>query len=70
MDSEITKIKIVECICSLNTAIQEAGGRVLTAERIKNMSLMEFITTMAGQNNIRFVYEKPDYNEEQKKILS
>lgn len=46
---------IVDCVLSLTEAITDAGGSV-SAERLKTMTLMEFITDIAAPNYIRFVY--------------
>ena len=54
----------VECVNSLNKAMQDAGGSIPDAKRLEEMSLMEFITTVAAQNHIRFCYERPPYKGE------
>lgn len=48
---------IMECTWSLASAVQEAGGRL--RPDMMDMSLREFISTVAGQNYIRFVYTPP-----------
>lgn len=49
----------IECFASLQQAVYEAGGSPLSVEKAKSISLMEFITTIAAQNGIRFQFEKP-----------
>ena len=46
----------VDCMASLSLAMQEAGGRIFTLEDMRKLSLLDFITTVAAQNNIRFKY--------------
>lgn len=53
----------IACVISLNQAIQNSGGVVLSVETMQKMSLMDFITTVAAQNNIRFVHEKNGADE-------
>ena len=49
---------IVGTVLSLTEAISEAGGSV-SADKLKAMSLMEFITDIAANNHIRFVFVPP-----------
>jgi len=49
---------VADCTLSLGCAIQEAGGRI--DPEMLSMSLGEFITSIAGQNNIRFIYKRPE----------
>ena len=51
------KCQVAECSFSLATAIQNAGGSVSVS--MLDMSVKEFIATVAGQNHIRFVYSGP-----------
>ena len=48
-----------ECTLSLCKAMEDAGGSISRADFDK-MSLMDFITNVAAQNNIRFVFVKPN----------
>lgn len=50
--------EVVHCLSSFDGAIQEAGGRVLSPCEMEKISLMDFITTIAAQNGIRFYYCK------------
>lgn len=47
-----------QCVASLLKAIADAGGHV-DADRLGDMTITEFITAIAGQNNIRFIYTGP-----------
>lgn len=49
----------VDCVTSLHKAVQDAGGTILGTEKLENMTVMEFVTTIAAQNNIRFHYKQP-----------
>ena len=57
MDDQI-KANCADAAMSLAQAMQECGGRVSTD--LMNMTLSEFIATVAGPNDIRFVCIKPD----------
>jgi hypothetical protein len=48
----------MQCTLSLCKAIHDAGGNY-TSMDFDNMSVTEFITTVAAQNGIRFVFVKP-----------
>ena len=48
------KEEVVDCTTTLMQAVQEAGGTV--NGEILNMSVSEFIATVAAQNHIRFAY--------------
>lgn len=52
----IIKMQVGECVASLYSAIQNAGGNV--REDILTMSLGEVIADILGQNGIRFVFDK------------
>jgi len=52
------KGEVVDCAISLGRAIQEAGGTV--GGHLMDMIVREFIAEVAGQNHIRFVFEKPE----------
>jgi len=59
-DNDIKKMeKAIDCSNNLCATIQEAGGSVRSIMgRDKDMSLREFITDIAGTNNIRFFHDK------------
>jgi len=46
----------IDCVNSLQAAMQDCGGSVLNTITMEKMSLMEFMTTIAAQNGIRFCY--------------
>jgi len=46
--------QVLETIQSLNWAIEVAGGESMRLERMKNMTLFQFICHVAAPNNIRF----------------
>jgi hypothetical protein len=46
----------VRAIASLNDAVREAGGPPITVEQMEEMSLMDFMVTVAAPNKIRFKY--------------
>lgn len=46
----------VECVSSLHKAVQDAGGTISSGADLEKMTLMDFITQVASQNRIRFVY--------------
>lgn len=48
----------VDCVTSLHRAMQQAGGTVLSYQDMGSMTLLEFITTVAAQNGIRFHYDE------------
>ena len=50
------RIQAAECVTSLQAAIQEAGGSVMSVERMRGITLMQFITEIAAQNGLRFHY--------------
>jgi len=56
-DTKINRDK-GECYQSLFTAIQDAGGMI--TEDVLDISVFEFIDTIAGQNGIRFCFVKPE----------
>lgn len=58
-DYEKARLQTVECVNSLQSAITAAGGNIIDTQRMLDMSLMEFITTIAAQNNIHFYYKQP-----------
>lgn len=51
------KAAAADCTWSLARAVQDAGGAL--QEDTLDMTLREFIASVAGQNNIRFVYVGP-----------
>lgn len=53
----------IACVTSLSIAMQRSGGAVMSVKRMQEMSLMDFITSIAAQNDIRFVYEKKTDDE-------
>ena len=53
-----TRIQAVDCVTTLHKAMQDAGGSILDVESLETMTVMQFITTIAAQNNIRFHYKK------------
>lgn len=55
-----SRTQAAECVSSLQRAIQEAGGTCLTAKQMQDMSLLDFITTIASQNGIHFRFIPPD----------
>ena len=57
------KVDAAICINSLDRAIQQAGGTVFGIDRLSKMTVLEFITEVAAQNHIRFVYEPQNNNE-------
>ena len=58
-----SRIEAVDCVSSLHIAMQNAGGSIMSTEKLKTMTVMEFITTVAAQNNIRFYYKPVENNE-------
>ena len=54
--------KRAQCIGSLLMSIAKAGGYVpmFHPEKLKNVSVMEFIECSVGQNNIKFYFDKPE----------
>lgn len=54
-----TREQSIDCITSFHQAMQDAGGSLLSFDLLKSMSLLEFMTTIAAQNNIRFYYKQP-----------
>lgn len=61
-DNERLKLtrNVVQCITSLNEAMESAGGKSLSVEELDSMSVMKFISLIAP-NNIQFVHRKdPD----------
>lgn len=58
MSDNLIKGQVVVCTATLAAAIQEAGG-TFTPD-ILDMTLREFIISIAGQNCIRFTFTKPD----------
>lgn len=61
--TEMLKNDMLECVNSLHIAIDNAGGRLLSTEEMKRMSLYEFLL-LISPNGIRFVYEKEKYTNE------
>ena len=53
-----TRLDAIECILNLCEAMETAGGSIVRAD-FENLSLMDFITTIAAQNGIRFICVKP-----------
>lgn len=53
---EQARKEAVECVSSLHQAVQEAGGTIMDGSRLESITLMDFITQVASQNGIRFVY--------------
>ena len=49
----------IECIASFQHAIHEAGGALFDYETLKSMTLIDFMTKVAAQNNIRFYFQQP-----------
>ena len=56
--------QVVETIDSLNCATDKAGGGGFTLNRMRNMTLFEFICNVASSNGIRFVFVPPEGDEE------
>ena len=54
---------VMDCTLSLSEAVQQAGGAI--SDRLLDMSVREFIATVAGQNHIRFVYARPEDDSRQ-----
>jgi len=52
------RAEAVECALSLAKAVHDAGGSFASLD-LNTMTVMEFITEVAAQNGIRFVYVKP-----------
>lgn len=52
-----------DCINSLNQAMMAAGGSIPDSKYLEEISLMDFITHTASQNNIRFYYKDPNKNK-------
>lgn len=52
---------------SLARAIQRAGGAVPEPESIGSMTMLEFITTIAAQNGIRFHFQEPQEENPEKR---
>ena len=52
------RLDAIECTLSLCEAMETAGGSIVQAD-FENLSLMDFIMTIAAQNGIRFVCVKP-----------
>lgn len=57
------KADVTDCTMSLAIAVQQAGGGL--SDRILNMSVREFISTVAGQNNIRFTFVPPQERKDE-----
>lgn len=49
---------MAECVASLQKAVYDANGSMLSVENMKNMTLMEFLLCY-GRNGVRFHAEKP-----------
>lgn len=49
----------LDCALSLARAMQDAGGSIPDAGELAKMTVEEFITKIAAQNNIRFIYQEP-----------
>lgn len=52
------RMLVAECTLSLAEAVQKAGGAINHQDML-DMPLDEFITEIASQNYIRFVYDGP-----------
>lgn len=50
--------QVLETYSSLQSAIDQAGGRFLTLEDLKTITMEDFILRIAS-NNVRFHFEKP-----------
>ena len=55
-----TRKEVIDCVCSLQKAIHDAGGGPLTAIQMNGLTLERFITTIAAQNHIRFYHNDPE----------
>ena len=56
----VARCETVDCVNSLQKAIQDAGGQLISTERMEQLTLMQFITTIASQNLIRFYFDDPE----------
>lgn len=54
-----SRSETIDCSGSLIQAIYDAGG-LIRVDELMGMTLREFISTVAAQNNIRFIYKKPE----------
>ena len=52
--NDILKGKMLECVNSLHLAMDKAGGKILTTEDMKKLSLYDFLL-LISPNDIRFV---------------
>jgi hypothetical protein len=57
LNQDRIKPMVVDCTLSFTRAVQQAGGEI--SDRILDMSVREFISNVASQNGIRFIYD-PD----------
>jgi hypothetical protein len=56
---EEIKREVADCTMSLACAIKAARGSLPQNRDLLQMRLGEFITQIAAQNGIRFIYEEP-----------
>ena len=61
LQHEKIKCMVSDCTLSFAEAIQQAGGTI--SDRMLDMSVREFIATVGAQNNIKFVFVKPEYRD-------
>lgn len=55
---EEIKREVADCTMSLCIAVQQAGGAVGGPRDLLQLRLGEFITQIAAQNGIRFIYQE------------
>ena len=63
------KGEVADCTMSLATAIFNAGGSV-SSDKVLDMTVRDFISTIAGQNNIRFEFVSPENRRDAKPVES
>lgn len=56
------KCMVADCTMSLTEAVQDAGGRI--SSKLLDMSVRDFIATVAAQNRIRFICEKREESDQ------
>lgn len=59
--------KVAECMISFHRAFQKAGGAIRSVEQLKELSVFEFLTQIAAQNNIRFFYDQEQADLDRKR---
>jgi len=60
--------QVLQTVESLNKAVDEAGGGLLTCDVLESMTLFEFIWNVAAPNGIRFHLEREEEEDEDEGI--